>query len=385
LALGAGYAREEVVLRIGIDGRYIEDHFPGIGRYTYNLINRIPEIAREADFLVLHDPRLLNTRYDVESLARHPNLQLVAVDIPTLSLKEQYRLRSLARGLSLDLLHSPYYIKPYWLPCPSVVTIFDLIPMIYPQSLPHRWLTWVFRGSAALAIRRAERVITISESAKGDLVRLFRASPDEIAVSYLAADKRFRPAPEEEVDRVRQKHGLPKRYMLYLGINKPHKNLVFLLRMFSELKTEVTLVLAGKEDPRYPQAREEAKRLDLGDSVVFLGEVADGDLPMLYNGAELFVFPSLYEGFGLPVLEAMACGAPVVCSNTSSLPEIVGDAAITLDPLDREVWVTALTEVLAKEDLRAELRAKGLKQAARFSWEKAAKETLAVYSSLVKD
>jgi glycosyltransferase involved in cell wall biosynthesis len=372
-------------LRIGIDGRYIEDHFPGIGRYTYNLINKIPEIAREADFVVLHDPRLLNTRYDVEGLAHHPNLQLVAVDIPTLSLKEQYRLRSLAQGLSLDLLHSPYYIKPHWLPCPSVVTVFDLIPMIYPQSLPHRWLTWVFRGTAALAIRRADGIITISQSAKDDLVRLFGASPDEIAVSYLAADQRFRPVPDEEIERIRQKHGLPKRYMLYLGINKPHKNLVFLLQVFSQLKTEVTLVLAGKEDPRYPQAREEAERLDLGDSVVFLGEVADRDLPMLYNGAELFVFPSLYEGFGLPVLEAMACGTPVVCSNTSSLPEIVGDAAITLDPLDREAWVTALTEVLEKVHLRAELRAKGLEQAARFTWEKAAKETLAVYSSLVKD
>lgn len=169
--------------------------------------------------------------------------------------------------------------------------------------------------------------------------------------------------------------------MLYMGINKPHKNLVFLLEVFSELKTEVKLVLAGKEDPRYPEARRKAERLNLGESVVFLGEVADNDLPMLYNGAELFVFPSLHEGFGLPVLEAIACGTPVVCSNTSSLPEIVGDAALTLDPLDREAWVAALMEVLDKEALRAEMREKGLKRAAAFSWEETARRTWKAYQS----
>jgi alpha-1,3-rhamnosyl/mannosyltransferase len=307
------------------------------------------------------------------------------VDIPTLSLQEQYRLRSLAKRLSLDLLHSAYYIKPYWLPCPSVVTIHDLMPMIYPQHLPYPWTAWLFRATARLAARSATHIIGVSESTKRDLIRLLGTPQHKITVTYEAADERFRPLEYKDCQKVVQRHGLPERYLLYLGINKPHKNLVFLLQVFSKLRTDAKLVLAGKEDPRYPQTREEAERLDLGDSVVFLGEVVDRDLPMLYNGAELFVFPSLHEGFGLPVLEAMACGTPVVCSNTSSLPEMVGHAAITLDPLDHESWVAALTEVLENEDLRAELRAKGLEQAARFSWEKAAKETLAVYSSLVKD
>ena len=368
-------------MRIGIDGRYIEDHFPGIGRYTYNLTNRIPEVAPEGDFVVSHNPRLLNTRYDVEGLARHPNLKLVPVDVPTLSLKEQYRLRSLAKRLSLDLLHSPYYIKPYWLSCPSVVTIYDLIPMIYPQHLPYRWTAWIFRAAASLAVRRASHVIAISESTKADLVHLFGTSPEKITVTYLAADERFHPLERKDCERVLQRYGLPRGYILYLGINKPHKNLVFLLEVFSELKTEVKLVLAGKEDPRYPEARQKAERLNLGDSVVFLGEVADRDLPILYNGAELLVFPSLYEGFGLPVLEAMACGTPVVCSHSSSLPEIVGDAAITLDPLDREAWAVALMDVLGKEALRAKMRHKGLKRAAAFSWEETARRTWEVYQS----
>jgi glycosyltransferase involved in cell wall biosynthesis len=372
-------------LRIGIDGRYIEDHFPGIGRYTYNLINKIPEIPHEAKFVVLHDPRLLNTRYDVQALARHPNLQLVAVDIPTLSLQEQYRLRSLAKRLSLSLLHSAYYIKPYWLPCPSLVTIHDLMPMVYPQHLPYRWTAWLFRATARLAARNATHVICVSESTKRDLIRLLGTPQNKITVTHEAADERFRPLGHKDCQRVIQRQGLPERYLLYLGINKPHKNLVFLLQVFSQLKTELKLVLAGKEDPRYPQAREEAERLDLGDSVVFLGEVADRDLPALYNAAEVFVFPSLYEGFGLPVLEAMACGTPVVCSNTSSLPEIVADAAVTVDPLDGEAWVAALKELEEKEALRAEMREKGLKRAKAFSWEETARRTWEVYRSSLNE
>jgi len=156
------------------------------------------------------------------------------------------------------------------------------------------------------------------------------------------------------------------------------------LQVFSQVETEVKLVLAGKEDPRYPQARQEAERLNLGERVVFLGEVADNDLPMLYNGAELFVFPSLYEGFGLPVLEAMACGTPVICSSTSSLPEIVGDAALTLDPLNRDAWVAGVRRALETESLRRELKEKGLQRAKAFSWEETARRTWELYQRILE-
>ncbi len=370
-------------MRIGIDGRYIEDHFPGIGRYTYNLAAKIPEVAPDVDFVVFYNPRLLNTRYDMERLARHANLQVVAAETPTLSFKEQYQLRSLVNRHSLDLLHSPYYIKPYWLQCPSVVTMYDLIPMIYPQHLPHRWSAWIFRVTASLAVRSASQIIAISESTKKDVTRLLSGSQGRTTVVHLAADERFRPLGREQLGKTLQRLGLPREYVLYMGINKPHKNLVFLLRLFAQLSTDAKLVLAGKEDPRYSQLREEAQRLKLNDRVVFLGEVADSDLPTLYNGAELFVFPSLYEGFGLPVLEAMACGTPVVCSSASSLPEIVGDAAVTLDPRDAAAWAAAITELLENGELRADLRKKGLARAAGFSWEDTARETFGVYRSVL--
>ena len=370
-------------MRIGIDGRYIADHFPGIGRYTYNLATKLPELAPDTDFVLFHNPRLANTRYDLERLARHTNLRLLPVDVPTRSLREQYQLRSLAKALSLDLLHSPYYVMPYWQHCPSVVTMYDLIPMIYPQHLPHRWTVWVFRATASLATRRANHIIAISESTRKDLVHFFGASEDRITVTHLAADERFRPLDSQQRENTIRTYGLPERYILYLGINKPHKNLIFLLEVLHELRTETKLVLAGKEDPRYPQVRDEVRRLRLDDRVVFLGDIPENDLPLIYSGAEVFLFPSLYEGFGLPVLEAMACGTPVVCSNCSSLPELVGDAAVTLDPQDRDGWLTALTEVLENEELHGELKAKGLARAARFSWQKAAHETMAVYRSVL--
>jgi glycosyltransferase involved in cell wall biosynthesis len=372
------------VVRIGIDGRYIQDHYPGIGRYTYNLASKLPQVAPDAEFVLLHDPRLINTRYDVELLSRHDNLELVTVDIPTVSVQEQYRLHSLVKALSLDLLHSPYLIMPYWLPCPSVVTVYDLIPFIYPQYLPHRWTAWVFRAAMSLAVRRATKVIAISESTKRDLTRLFGAAQGKATAIHLAADERFRLLEREQWGQVVRSYGLPERYVLYMGINKPHKNLVFLLRVFSELSTDASLVLAGKEDPRYPQAHEEARRLGLADRVLFLGEIPDTDLPALYNGAQAFVFPSLYEGFGLPVLEAMACGVPVVASDSSSIPEIVDEVAITLDPQDADAWVAALTEVVEKERLRAEMSKKALERAEMFSWEETARRTWQVYQAALE-
>nr|HID12930.1 glycosyltransferase family 1 protein [Anaerolineae bacterium] len=166
-------------------------------------------------------------------------------------------------------------------------------------------------------------------------------------------------------------------------INKPHKNLMRLIEAWSSVIKSLgfghwSLAIAGHWDPRYPQARQKVAELGL-DSVIFLGEVAEADLPALYSAADLFVFPSLYEGFGLPVLEAMACGTPVVCSNTSSLPEIVGDAALTFDPLDVEEMAAKIKEALYDETLREEMREKGLRQAAKFSWEKTARETLKIY------
>jgi glycosyltransferase involved in cell wall biosynthesis len=371
-------------LRIGIDGRYIQDHFPGIGRYTYNLIKALHTVAPEEDFVIFHNPQLLNTRYDVDELGRHPNIQLVPVDVPPFSLKEQYRLPLLVKRFSLELLHSPYYVKPYWLPCQSVMTFYDVVPLLYPEYLPSWWAKPLFNLTARLALRRAAGIITISQSARDDLLSFFSLPKRKVWVTPLGVDQRFKQLKDELIADLRQRYRLPPRYILHLGINKPHKNLVHLLEVFSRLDTETKLLLAGREDARYPQAHQVAEQLSLAKRVLFLGEVADDDLPLLYSGATLFVFPSLYEGFGLPVLEAMACGTPVVCSNSSSLPEIVGDAAIMLDPLDQEAWLATIRELLQSEALREKMRAKGLQRARMFSWEETARRTWEAYLRILR-
>jgi len=380
-------------MRIGIDGRYIQDHFPGIGRYTYSLIGALAQVAGDESFIVLHNPALRNTRYDLAALARHPNVTLVPVNVPTFSTAEQTRLPWIVRRLRLDVLHSPYYIKPYLLPCPSVVSLYDLIAARYPQYLPSSWARLAFAVTTRLAITTARRLITLSAASRRDLAELYGVPPERVAVTPLAADEHFRPMGEmAALENVRRKYALPEHFVLYLGSNKPHKNLVRLIQAwFLVLSPQSSvpnrqsaignpqLVIAGHWDPRYPQAQQKAAELGLEESVRFLGDVSEADLPALYNLATVFAFPSLYEGFGLPPLEAMACGTPVVCANTSSLPEVVGDAALLFDPLDVPALAAALAQALGDASLQAALRPRGLARARLFSWERTAKETLAVY------
>ncbi len=373
-------------LHIGIDGRTIQDHFPGIGRYTYHLVDALAPLAAGDTIVLLHNPRLPNSRYPLADLARHANVRLWEVPIPPFSLAEQVRLPGLVRALRLDLLHSPYYIKPYWLPCPSVLTLYDIISHTHPHSLPSARARLLFEITTRLALRSAHLILTLSHDAAKALHHHYNVPPDKIVVTPGAADARFSPASAEAIAAVRARYDLPPAYVLYLGINKPHKNLVRLVEAWSKVSHEerggVTLVLAGREDARYSDHRRRAAELGLGNRVRFLGDVAEADLPALYSGALAFVFPSLAEGFGLPVLEAMACGTPVVCSNLSSLPEVVGDAALLVNPYDVVALAAAICRLLADESLRQEMRAKGLAQAAKFSWERTARETLAAYRRL---
>ena len=378
-------------MRYAIDGRCIQDHFPGVARYTLNLVRALAEVAPEDEFLLLYDPSARNTRYSLEVLRRQANLRLVPGEAPVFSLSEQWRIPRQLRGLRPALIHAPYYLRPYALPAPVVLTAYDLIPLIYPRYFTLKERA-IFRLAMGLALRTAQAVIAISQATASDLQRHYRLPPARLAVIALAADPAFGPQPMEAIAAIRQRYQLPERYALYLGSNKPHKNLVRLIeawKMVTGLRLEVSspgphrsaaaLVIAGHWDERYPEARQRAAALGLGGSVRFLGAVAEEHLPALYAGAELFVFPSLYEGFGLPVLEALACGVPVVCSNSSSLPEVAGDAALLVDPLDVPAMAQALGRVLGDLSLRQDLRARSLARAALFSWERAARETLAVY------
>jgi len=376
-------------MRIGIDGRYIQDHFPGIGRYTHSLISALAPLAHDDTFVVLNNPALPNSRYDLSALAVCPNIELVRVDIPTSSLAEQLRLPAVISQLSLSVLHSPYYVQPYRLPVRSILTIYDTIPTRFPSYYPLR-TRLLIRSLKRLALHSAVHCLAISETTKADFQQEYGSDPQRISAIPLAAHARFQPAEPAAIVDLRERCHLQQDYVLYLGVNKPHKNLVRLVEAWALVRDRAqvpndqatVLVLAGREDPRYPQARQRARELGMGDSVRFLGDVAEDDLPALYSGATFFVFPSLYEGFGLPVLEAMACGTPVACSNSSSLPEIVGASAVTFNPEDLRDIALQMTRLLDDPNLRNEMRERGMVRASRFSWQETARQTLNVYRAV---
>ncbi|HHX42367.1 MAG TPA: glycosyltransferase family 4 protein [Chloroflexi bacterium] len=372
-------------MRIGIDGRYIQDHFPGIGRYTYHLARNLAAVAPEDTFFLFIDPNAVNTRHDLSPFVEAPNVRLIPATAGTFTVRQQTALPALARQHRLDLYHNPYYLVPYAMPCPMVATLHDMIPMLYPEAVPGAVLPTAFLMAVRLTVLRARRIIVVSQSTCRDLLRVVPSADGKVVAVHNAVDDGFAPQSEGRVAEVRRRYGLDARYLFYLGANKPHKNLVRLIEAWAMLPGEVRagaeLVVAGHEDERYQQVYEAVTRLGLCD-VRMLGAVRDEDLAPLYSGATGFIFPSLYEGFGLPVLEAMACGAPVACSFTSSLPEIVANAALTFDPHNEADIAAAMRTLLEDAELRRELSDAGRQRAARFTWRRAAEETLAVYRSI---
>ena len=262
-----------------------------------------------------------------------------------------------------------------------VLTIFDLTPFTHSSChLPStRWVS----SLTLLWAKRAKRLLTFSEAVKGQLVNRLRFEPSRIVVTPLAADERFRPQPPEVIAKVRERYGLQRPYLLFVGTIEPRKNLPTLLKAFAPLTNSLPhrLVLVGAKGWGWEQVAGEIERLGLKGRVMCTEYVPDEDLPALMNGADLFVYPSLGEGFGLPPLEAMACGTPVLCSDAPALPEVVGDAALTLPPTEVAAWTETLHRVLRDEGLRETLRRKGLERARQFSWEETARRTLHAFEA----
>ncbi len=267
---------------------------------------------------------------------------------------------------------------------PTVLTVHDLIFRHLPEH--HKTLNrWYLNWTMPLYCRRADRIITISHATRRDLIAAYDVPPAKITVIHEAADPRFRPQPPEAVEAVRTRYDLPARYLLSVGTIEPRKNLARLLEAFETLHAEGltdALVVVGGRGWLYDDFFARLERSPAREAVLFPGYVPDADLPPIYAGAQALAFPSLYEGFGLPVLEAMACGTPVACSNTSSLPEVAGDAALLFDPRDVTAITRALRRLLSDDALHADLRQRGLDRAATFSWDRVAAETEAVYNTV---
>ena len=281
------------------------------------------------------------------------------------------------------LYHGVLNVMPVLATVPSVVTIHDISPILFPQTfrrINRMYTKWAIRRSA----KHAAQLFTVSEHAKKEIVEHLGVTPERVTVTYDACDARFSPPSAAELAAFRHRNNLPDRYLFYLGTLEPRKNIPRLIDAYAQIAKEsgVPLLIGGGKGWLYEPILAQAERLQLGEMLRFVGYVPQEEQHLWYGAATAFVFPSLYEGFGMPPLEAMACGTPVIASNASCLPEIVGDAALQVDPYDVDALAAAMRRVLADADLRAEMRMKGIQQAAKFSWLETAKRTHAVYQAV---
>ena len=367
-------------MRIGIDARLIFYQTAGIGQYILRLTEALAALDREDEFV------LFQSRKDHDRLVTAPNFQRRVLWTPSHHRFETTAMSAELFPHHLDVLHSPDFIPPTHIRFPSVITVHDLAFLLYPDFLTPQSARYYAQVDGAA--RRARHIIAVSQSTKRDVMRLLGVAEDKVTVIYEAAHPTFRQLDHEEARRhVAARYGIRENFVLFVSTIEPRKNLPTLLKAFRRLldvyHPEAALVVAGTQGWLTERVSETVTSLQLGERVRFLGAVTVEDLLYLYNAARVFALPSFYEGFGLPPLEAMACGTPVVVSNTSSLPEVVGDAGQLVDPNDVEAWSVALWRALSDDGLHREMCAKGLRRAATFSWQRAARETLGVYRKVV--
>jgi len=351
----------------------------GINWYIYNLLSHLPQVAGPYRYTAFLSERRFSPKLPL-TVCRS---RLPTVRAPVRIFWEQVVQPLALWQTRVDLLHALAFVSPVLQPCPAVVTVYDLSFLRFPQSFrPFNRL--YLRLFTVRSVRRARRVIAISESTRQDVLRWLGKPAEQVDVVYCGVDGRFQPPSPSAVAAFRREKKLPEQFILFLGTLEPRKNVVALLRAYARLVASGSeawpaLVIAGARGWFYQEILTAVEQLALTKRVILAGYVPEEEKPLWYAAAEFFVYPSLFEGFGLPPLEAMACGTPVIVSDTSSLPEVVGDAGVRVPPTD----VAALTEALAAmwhdAAARADWRRRGLEQAARFSWLETARQTVGVY------
>ena len=367
-------------MRIAIDAHSVGTGLGGNESYATNLIEALAEIDQTNRYTLYVTKREAVERFG----NRWPNFSVRSTLPHTPLIRIPLTLSAELRRNPVDVLHVQFTAPPFS-PCPVVVSIHDLSFEHLPQTFK-----WRSRKQLRITVRRtarqASQVIALSEYARNDIVNTYQVSPDKISVIPLSAGDHFRPVrDEEELQRVRQTYGIEGEYMLSVGAIQPRKNLGRLVAAYSHLRGAKPegklpkLVLAGKCAWLYDETLRAIKELELSDSIILTGYVPESDLPALYSGALCFVYPSYFEGFGLPPLEAMQCGVPVIVGDRTSLPEVVGDAAVLVDPFDVHALAAAIEKVVSDSNLRAKLSVQGLARAKLFAWRETARQTLAVY------
>ncbi len=369
-------------MRIGIDARMI--NWSGIGRYTKNILKNFSKLDKENEYVVFcnKDGQL--------RIPKEDNYSTYIVNLPVFSPIGQKKFGKIAKSVSLDIFYTPYIIVPIDVPCKKVGTIHDLIPWRMPEVQRSIVARLFYRYIIRRAAKGWDRILVDSAFTREDVVNFLSIKEEKIKVVPAAVSEKYQSYQDKKgITEFRQKYGISKTNILNVGTARPHKNLCFLIEIFRDLvlKKGVScqLVLAGEDDKWRPKIRLQVRKLGLEGKVVFTGYVQEEELPILYSQASLCIFPSLFEGFGLPALEAMACGCPVICSDNSSLAEIAEGAGILLDPTRVNNWADAIDKVLKDRALQESMSAKGLDKARQYSWEKTSRDIIEVFREVGRD
>jgi glycosyltransferase involved in cell wall biosynthesis len=355
-------------MRIGIDTQSIIAQKTGLGGYVQNLISALKKIDSKNEYIFLSS----NKKGDLTTPARIWWDQVV------------FPARALFK--KVDIIHKPAFSAPVFCPRKTVVTVPDLIGKLYPENFsPTSRFYWAYL--LPFSLKKAHKIIAISKNTKQDIMSLLKIPEEKIVVIHLAVGKEFRPIVDiDKIASIKKKYNTGDKFILDVGTLEPRKNLPFLVKAFDlaikKGKIEHNLVLTGKKGWYYEDLFNLIQELHLENRVILPGYVSDEDLPVLYNAADLFCFPSLYEGFGLTPLEAMASGTPVIAAKNSSIPEVVGDAGILLATKEETLWAENIIKVLSNPKILTDLRNRGLKRAQKFSWEKTARETIKIYNEV---
>lgn len=368
--------------RVGLDAHMLGARETGNETYVRGLLEGLAHVEVPFDILLYHTARsrlpvdLPSGRFVPRRVRPGGNLPRVLAALPWAARQDQ-----------LELFHATTYTLPPALACEGVATVHDISFRFFPSAFSPRDRL-LLSLAVPLSLRKAGRILTMSESSRRDIIRSYHVPEERVTAIPLAAGAAFQPVRDDaRLGEMRHRYNLPPRYLLAVGNLQPRKNLSRLVEAFAELKRDdlqtPSLVLVGKALWRESDILATATRLGVREAIIVTGYVPESDLVTLYSGAECFIYPSLYEGFGLPPLEAMACGVPVITSATSSLPEVVGDAALTVDPLDVADLSRAIRRLLDDRPLRERLRAAGLARAATFSWAETARRTMEVYAEVL--